>query len=52
MTFEEYLEFDKLMWKNKQTKRARQLMEKWQALPKSTQEDYMHRKWNMEANQK
>ena len=51
MTFEEYLEFDKLMWKGKQTKRAMLLLEKWEKLSKKQQNEYINKKYEIEANE-
>lgn len=45
MTYEEYLEFDKLMWKGSNSKKAQKLMEKWQNLSKEEREALIQRKY-------
>ena len=48
MSYEEYLEFDKLMWKGSASKRAKALMAKWQKLTQKEKDSLMERKWKEE----
>ena len=45
MTDEEYLEFDKLIWKGSTSTRAQKLMEKWQSLSREEREVLIQRKY-------
>ena len=45
MTYEEYLEFDRLIWKGSTSKRAQKLMEKWQNLSREEREVLIQRKY-------
>ena len=45
MTYEEYLELDKLIWKGSNSKKAQKLMEKWQSLSKEEQNKLIQKKY-------
>ena len=49
MTYEEYVEFNNLMWKGSSSKRAQKLMDKWESLTREQQTEFINRKHSEEA---